>query len=233
MRLRTHPERTTTSQERAVHHTDTDLPNCPGHHTEDTPGNPVWCHDHAARIHTALTGLPAAYRALASTEALDTGRRQILRAPSPEPASPSRRMDHADVILHDLCQWEDAVRQYSGDRPSRYPVTHDGRALHGAVTYLTHRHIAALASPFAIDYGNEILALAHTANALLGRHADDSKPARIRVEGLCPDCGSTTMYQAEGIDAVRCQAAGCPLDITYDEYLAMLEWDAQAYQGAA
>lgn len=215
-------------------HTDTDLPNCPGQHRDDdVKGQPVWCHDHAQRISNALSGLPDAYRELATTQALDTGRREILRAPSPEPASPSRRVDLADEILHTVCAWEDALRQHLGHPGAGQPAIHTSRALDNAVAYLGRMHTAALSTPFADDYGHEITRLARTADRLLGTGDEPEKPTRIRVTGPCPDCGNTNLHRIDGRDQVCCSTHRCPLNITYDEYLAHMWWLAQTYQGAA
>lgn len=188
-------------------------PACPGWHAaaDEVPGAPVWCAACSERIRRCVEGLPAAYADLASTREIPTRPREILRAPSPEPGSPSREVDHADEILRTVCAWDDALRQHLEETRRWWDVDHrgTGRDLEVAVEYLLEHHSAALCAPFGVDYGREILALGAAADRLRGAGDSPLRPARVSLDGvLCPDCGRQGLYEVTGTDQVECRHCG-------------------------
>ena len=185
---------------------------CPGRHTTPVPGMPVWCRPCQTTIQARLFDLPGQYVRLVANGAAETTGGELVSG-SRAPREVSKGVAHADEILRTVCGWEDALAGHLHHGPAVYPCSHSnhGAALWAAVAYLGRFHTAAMAAPFAVDYGQEIPRFARQAEALLR-----ASTAPTSLSAPCPDCDLLTLRRKPGSDTVSC--AYCGWHRTWDQY---------------
>jgi hypothetical protein len=156
------------------------------------PGEPVWCQRCKARIRGALAQIDDLLAELERqadghrTMAQDTPGRRSAHAPSP-----SVIFDETDEAVSVLLAWEDAWIEQHPEWTTR-PRRGRRATIARTTTSQLIRHLdGILETPFAADFGREILAMEH-------RLADVGhmlEPPRLPIE--CPRCGLRMLEQAE------------------------------------
>ena len=126
---------------------------------EPVPGEPVWCHRDAARIHGRLADLETLAALL---EHVADGYGEAPgdpRSSNGHPPSPSPRFDTLDEIERMLRAWEAEYRRGKGWGT---PPVHGRYATVSAeITAWLSRHFTGiLESPFAREFGEEVLGAA-------------------------------------------------------------------------
>lgn len=184
--------------------------------TDPWPGEPVWCRRDQARIRAKLAGINT-LAALIEHDADgygeapgEPGRRSNGHAPSPSP-----KFDLLDEIERMLRAWE---AEYCHVKGWGSPPVHGRYASvsHEIYTFLNRHFDGVMESPFAREFGDEVLA---AERQLVGR-AKAGTGVRW-MPGRCPWCGHLTLFQTEGEEHVACHNPGpppCRARLTMDEY---------------
>jgi hypothetical protein len=184
-----------------------------------------WCSDcrQAIREQLADLDLLAALRTVtADGYPADAGGQRV--SGSREHTSPSPAADDADDTTRMLAGWEDAYRDLNG-WPSG---TRKGELAHErteTIAWLLERLDGILASPFAADFGAEVMRW----------HAELKAKTKAGVRNLrkplrCPRCKLLLLRWTEGEKTVRCYNPDCGAVIGYDEYEATVEQAAKAIE---
>lgn len=200
-------------------------------HTDDTPcprhpkrhGDP-FCDECRTDIHQAITDLPALHTRLLETHRWTTEGKNERRPVNADPASPSPLFDFADELASSLRDWAQAWADHLADT---WTARRDPRP---NAAYLTrHRKADLLASPLALDLGQEMTRLHGKARYLVGDV--NGEPRHIPVgPAPCPYCETGGLWREDGTELVQCDRCG-PIG-ALAEYEAHRAWLCQKYTAA-
>jgi len=189
---------------------------CPGRHSRETNGDPVWCLYCRGQIRGLLNQLPRLAKTLYLMHgaiATEQSARKEHRAGAASPAlSPSYLF--ADEIIQWACSWEDACRRLLGAQPASRPSWGPGGivALFDAVSFLNRSLIRILEERvISQDFGLELAKLHRSAIRATG---EDQSYRRMRAP--CPVCDLVALSVRSGEDQVRCRHCGRTMSL--DEY---------------
>jgi hypothetical protein len=172
----------------------------------------VWCQPCASRIRRALGGLD--YLGCLLAAIADGHHEQPLNPQrvGAYAASPSSAADDLDELQRILIEWEAA---YYDHRKWVHQPRHGYLASvpSEVISWLTGHLDGVLASPFAAEFGSEVLQwhrdLMSKAKAGTGVH---KKPVN------CPWCGLKTLTWREDDEYVACANPGCRCRLSMDQY---------------